>query len=346
MTLDDAISAFLDHRRLAGRAAGTIALYRRSLAFWSAWREGRGLPDDLAAIGTDELRAFLVYLHDQHVPFGSGASSRPSTGRVGCAPATIAGYRRTLRALWRFLDSEGALTTAQARAFTRIAAPQVATDARPTIAPATRAALLAALGDGHDEQSARDRAIVLVLAESGMRIGELCSLTDGTMSQLEERRALIRGKGGRQRWVFWRAGAQVALLRYRLQRRPAMVDGRTLPDSSETPFFRGVSHRNHGGPVTTDLVRSLLKRVAADAGIALPPGAPLHAFRHAFAHEALDEGADISEVSQLLGHAAIETTMIYVRHRPDQLQEIYDRTFRTKRGGRRERRRDAAGHDG
>jgi integrase len=47
---------------------------------------------------------------------------------------------------------------------------------RPYCDPATLEALLEACGDGLDETSARNRAILLLLYESGMRIGELCAL--------------------------------------------------------------------------------------------------------------------------------------------------------------------------
>ena len=92
-------------------------------------------------------------------------------------------------------------------------------------------------------------------------------------------------------------------------------------------------------------MRSLIKRIAADAGIALPKGAPLHCLRHGFAHAALGNGADISEVSQLMGHASIITTMEYLRDDDDRLHDAYDRIFR-QTAKPRARRPDAVGDDG
>jgi len=57
----------------------------------------------------------------------------------------------------------------------------------------------------------------------------------------------------------------------------------------------------------------MFRRLARRAGVDLPKSAPVHALRHTFAHNALDAGADISQVSQLLRHQRLETTMIYAR---------------------------------
>jgi site-specific recombinase XerD len=72
----------------------------------------------------------------------------------------------------------------------------------------------------------------------------------------------------------------------------------------------------------------MFRRLAERAGVTLPRGAPVHALRHTFAHEALDAGIDISQVSQLLRHSNVETTMRYLREDPEALQEIYQQIHR------------------
>jgi DNA-binding Xre family transcriptional regulator len=74
----------------------------------------------------------------------------------------------------------------------------------------------------------------------------------------------------------------------------------------------------------------MLRTLAKRAGVDLPKGAPVHGFRHTFAHDMLDAGGDISQVSQLLGHAHIETTMIYLRERPEKLQKIHSSLSRKR----------------
>lgn len=327
MQLESAVEQFLEQRRLSGRAVNTICLYRRELTTWRRWREGQGLEAVTERIDLVELRGFFTYLRDTHTPHQDNPC-RPAQVGKRLAPATIDSYWRTLRAFWRFLDGARLLTLEQREEFNPLQIP------RPFVEEPPREAcddeifdrLLAACGDGQTEHSARNRAICLLLYESGMRIAELCSMDDDRI-WLTQFRARIRGKGGKWRPVFWQTRGASALARYILLRR-----GKS---GGPQPLFRGCSSRNNGGRLTPDAVRNSIKRLAHDAGIKLPPGAPLHFLRHGFAHAALEHGADISEVSELLGHASLTTTMRYLREDEDGRQERYERIFsRAKRPAR------------
>jgi site-specific recombinase XerD len=234
-------------------------------------------------------------------------------------PASVAAAHRTLRSFWIFLDNEELLTPQQARFFTnnRIPVPEVVESPRPYCDEQNLAQLLAACGDGFDEESARNRAAILLLYESGMRVGELCALEDPYV-HLRERQAQVLGKGNRWRPVFWQPPGAVALIRYVLLRRGSRDRG---------PLFRGTSQRNDGGPMTPDAIRSAIKRIANDAGITLPPGCPLHWFRHSFAKRALEAGLDLAQVGQLLGHRNPKTTTRYVQEYPVRLKALYDAAF-------------------
>jgi site-specific recombinase XerD len=301
-----AIVSFLDHRRASNRAPGTLRLYRRQLGDWSNWLHAESRPRYLADLTIDELRDF--------------ARSLPRS----LSENTRASYHRTLRAFWSFLATEDQLSADQQRFFSRISAPHVPDDPRPSVGEETIKRLLAACGDGQDETSARNRAIVALLSETGMRISELCALTDRVVEPKKRRARVLRAKGGKHRMVFWQPSASAHLARYLLLRR-----GKT---GGDLPLFRGCSLRNNGSAITPDLVRSALKRIASEARIALPKGAPLHAIRHGFAHAAIDNGAALSDLSQLLGHSSLETTMIYTRSDDDRLEAAYQRIFSRKYG--------------
>jgi site-specific recombinase XerD len=199
MQINHAIQLFLDHRRHRDRE--TRRQYRYWLTFWRDWRITRQLQDDIAAIEIDDFRLFLRYLEDEHIPHGSNPY-RPPVNRRGLMPASIAAARRTLRTFWIFLDYEELLTPRQARFFgnNRIPAPEVVDSPRLYCDAQTLEQLLIASGDGFDEESARNRAMILLLYESGMRVGELCRLED-THVDLRERQAQVRGKGNRWRSV-------------------------------------------------------------------------------------------------------------------------------------------------
>ncbi len=319
MVVTEAIGLFLDHRRLANCARGTITLYGRQLQTWHTWLRDHERPQTIADLTIAELRDFAAYLRDSYVAYGSEASSRKPSPRP-LTENTLASYHRTLRAFWSFLAIEGQLTTDQAHFFARIQAPAVPEDPRPSIDSNTMKKLIHACGDGSDEASARNRAILYLLAETGMRISELCNLTDAVVELRHRRARVLRAKGNKHRMVFWQPSAGAALARYLLLRR----------GKHGGPLLRGCSLRNNGGALTPDAVRSCLKRIAKDARIALPKGAPLHAIRHGFAHAAIDAGAQLTDLADLLGHADLETTRIYVRNNDDRLEQAYQRIFSRK----------------
>lgn len=323
LSIVDAIASFLGHRELKDVSTATLDIYRHWLTVWVTWRTARDLPLQVPAIHVDDLRAFFHYLAKDHIPHERNPK-RPSAKTRGLAPASSAGCWRVLRALWRYLADEGKLSGDQVRFFTgsRIPCPRVPEQVREACSRDTLDTLLVACGDAVDEESARNRVILLLLYESGMRVSELCRLCDHEI-RIGQDTALVHGKGRKQRWVYWGPRSTEALLRYlRVRRGP--IGG---------PLIRGVSSRNSGKAMTRDAVRARLKRLAKQAGVKLPAEAPVHFLRHGFAHAALDAGLDVSQLAQLLGHADIDTTMRYVREHPRRLREIHARIFGTKQNG-------------
>lgn len=316
MDLGTAIGAFIAHRRQANCAQGTLGLYGRQLGVWLGWLVSQGHSLVVPDIQIEDLRGFAAHLADGYVAYSSLVSSRKPTGRP-LSENTRASYHRTLRAFWSFLATEELLTPEQQRFFSRIEAPRVPEDPRPSLDARAVKRLMIVCGDGSTEESARNRAIVLLLFETGMRISELCKLTDEVVDPTKRRARVLRAKGNKHRMVFWQPSGAAALARYLLMRR-GMHGG---------PLFRGCSRRNDGGAVTPDLVRATLKRIAAASGVRLPYGAPLHAIRHGFAHAAIERGAQLTDLADLLGHADLETTRIYLRNDDDRLAAAYERIF-------------------
>jgi site-specific recombinase XerD len=318
-TLSGGTALFLDHRRAKGCTAGTLRLYGYWLDIWTAWRARQGHADDLATVTVAEFRAFFLYLETEHVPHADNPRRRAADS-VGMAQHSRASCWQILRALWRFLDGEDLLTPQQARFFAngRIPRPRVDEPIRDYIDEALLAALLAAAGDGRDEESARNRAIFVLLYESGLRVSELCSLLDEDV-QFARDRAKVWGKGRQRTWVFWGTAAKLALGRY-LHLRQGPVGGKA-------PLFRGLASTNKGQALTDDAVRGMVKRLAAEHGIELPKGAPVHGFRHGFAHALLDEDVEGPRLQQLLRHKDAASTRRYTKEHPDRLQRVHQRAF-------------------
>lgn len=318
MHIDQAICEFLTHRELRNVAKDTLTLYRRFLRDWTYWRISHHYPADIITVSIEELQKFFLYLRNDHRPH-EGNSHRPPAKSKGMAPNTIDTYYRIIRAFWNFCGAKGYLNEGQKGFFSPDALPHPHIEITPRDTYSDKEIqdlLKAARGMENQEESWRNQAIILMLLESGMRATELCSLVDENVD-VEKRRAFIRGKGGKWRWVFWHPPTDRALRNYLAHRR----------GEQGGPLFRGMNSRNDGKRLSRDAVRSMLRRLADIAGIELVEGAPIHAFRHTFAHDALDAELDISQLAQLMGHSNIQTTMRYVQEHPDKLQKIHAKMF-------------------
>lgn len=308
ISLAGAARLFLDHRRRKRRSPATLELYDRQLADWRAWRDLHGHGAGLADVGLAELRAFFGELDDG-----------------GCSPATIRGYYRTLRALWRFLEFEEnaqgrpLLAPQQLRFFRndRIPLPELDRRERPALCRSCYEQLLAAAAWAEEpEQQARDELILRLLWETGLRVHEVAGLRDEDLDR-RARTARLIGKGRKQAVVFWGPLTAAALTRY-LRLRRGRPGG---------PLLRGVSSRNNGEPVTPNLVRLLVKRLAARAEVELPPGSPCHSFRRAFARRARNGGATEEEVGILLRDQTPAVVRDYIGLDAGPRRSIYDRVF-------------------
>jgi integrase/recombinase XerC len=166
----------------------------------------------------------------------------------------------------------------------------------------------AAIVDDDPAIRARDDAVLELLYGSGLRIGELCALGPADLD-LGRARAVVWGKGGKQRVVPLSAPAVDALR--------AWIDGprRTLVAGAGEPDALFLNRRGHR--LTPRDARRLLDRRAA------APTHP-HALRHTFATHLLDGGADLRSVQELLGHADLATTQRYTHVSRERLRSVYE----------------------
>jgi integrase len=175
--------------------------------------------------------------------------------------------------------------------------------------PVERDALLTAL---------RDRAILRVLYTTAIRRDEAVRLNRDDVADGRATQALITGKGGKERVIFFDQATSAAIRRY--------LEARA--DRHRPLFLRHDVGRGVPGPrgerwrLAGDTIYALVKRVGAAVGSRATP----HSFRHDRASLLLNRGADLSEVQDILGHASPETTKrIYAHYETSRLREAFDR---------------------
>jgi len=150
----------------------------------------------------------------------------------------------------------------------------------------------------------RDRAIVELLYDEGLRISELAGLNIGDIN-FSKGEIKVFGKGKKERILPLSSRAADVLKAY--------IAGR-----NSGPLF--INERTGGRMGVRDLRRIVNYYLAQ-----LPdaPAVKPHALRHSFATHLLERGADLRAVQELLGHASLATTQIYTHVEIRRLKEIY-----------------------
>ena len=142
----------------------------------------------------------------------------------------------------------------------------------------------------------RDRAIILLLVDTGMRASELCSLRLQNLD-LKNSRLLVMGKGDKERRVQISPRTAQAIWRYLSTREDASIPRAFLFASQD------------GFPLSRHSLRRMLKRTGDRAGV---PGVNVHRFRHTFAIQLLRNGGNIFALKRLLGHSSLEMVDVYL----------------------------------
>jgi integrase/recombinase XerC len=160
----------------------------------------------------------------------------------------------------------------------------------------------------------RNLAIVWFLISSGCRNNELVGLNVRDID-LSGRKAVVIGKGNKERKVFFNSTTAEAIDHY--------WDDRGHREKSHPAFAR---HDKGAGKrvlrITTRSIQNIVDDIAIMAGLDKGSFTP-HYFRHAFAITMLRETHDLALVQDLLGHASPASTRIYAKIYPDDLQKAH-----------------------
>lgn len=142
-------------------------------------------------------------------------------------------------------------------------------------------------------QNDRHRAIVHFLLSTGCRVSEMCSVNRSDID-FQSLSLQVTGKGNKTRTVYIDDVTAMMLKRYMAKRKdanPALFVGRQAKRSDPHD------------------IRLILTGIGERAHV---PGVHPHRFRHTLATQLVDRGMSIQEVANILGHAKLDTTMVYV----------------------------------
>lgn len=300
LTLSQAVERMIIEKRGAGFSEHTLIDYRNTLAKCRLYFES---DPPLAALTRDKWVAFFAWLRDEHISEPDGVAPRPA---VALSAKTRLNIHTNLSALYTWAAKLGYVSANVIRTIER------PTPEAPPIDPLSHddvSALLRACnfsrtwktraGTATRRPTAlRDRLIVLLLLDTGVRASELCAITLGDVNLSNHRIRIRHGKGDKPRVVSFGKRTERLLWEYLQPRLPSMRPGDPLLIIS-----------NQGGK---PLDRYRLGRLLADAGkragvLNVHP----HRFRHTFATNYLRNGGSMLALQDLLGHSDLEMVRRY-----------------------------------
>jgi integrase/recombinase XerC len=267
-TTTDLVALFIDAKIAAGLSPRTIETYRQRLARFTAWL-------GIRPITRTTLRGYLKSLQEEEL-----------------SPVTRAAYFRDVTVLCSWLAEEQILVPNHAK----------------KLAPKVPKRLPASYSVAHIEQllavcTLRDRAMIILLLDTGLRAGELCSLRRHAVHPHTGRFEVI-GKGDKLRACWCGPYARIVLATYLASRRDA------------SPWLWP---NRYGQPITRNGLYQLIRRAAIRAGIRGDVRRLVHSFRASFAKHYVQQGGDLESLRRLLGHESIQMAAYYAQLDDDEL---------------------------
>lgn len=173
----------------------------------------------------------------------------------------------------------------------------------------------------------RDRAFLLTLADTGLRVHEACKLRRGDIDW-DEQRAVIVGKGNRQAVIRFSQRSITALKDYLKAR--SILDGASGKPLSTLPLFS--RHDKGAGkkvkPITTRTGQNIIaERVRECLGESSVGSITPHSFRHYFVTTVLRASGNLKLAQELARHRNIAVTQRYAHLSDDELDRGYDGIF-------------------
>ncbi len=255
MRTETVVQAFLNNRRAQNLSPLTIAWYTRLLGYFNT--KYPKLPTK-----PEEIESFLADL----------AKNQSSE-------STILNYFKGLRAFYHWTVDRYKVINPMVT----LHPPRVTKKLRPTLEPDQVWRLLSLA------TTPRDHTILCLLADTAIRVGELCGLRK---RDIKESTVLVTGKTG--------------------QREVPLSDEtrRMLQDLSANIGPADHIFRGRKGPLGRNRIYAMVRQYMTQAGITGPKLGP-HRLRHAFGKGYLVAGGDLRSLQQIMGHAKITTTQEY-----------------------------------
>lgn len=267
----------------------TLSSYMRDVRQFLHWLEGEGLA--VGQVVQSDVEAYIQQLSCK-----------------GKSVATITRCLASLKSFYTYMQDSDQIKVNPAKGIT----PAKVERKLPQILTSKEVEKFLEQPDAGDAKGCRDLAMLELLYATGIRVSELVNLN---VEHLNLSVGFIRCCGrGKERVIPLYPAAVRALGEYVEHVRPRVV---------ERPDERALFVNMNGERMSRQGFWKIIKRYQEKAGIQkdITP----HTLRHSFAAHLLENGADLHSIQEMLGHADISSTQIYVQLVNQKLKDVYNK---------------------
>ena len=295
------IDSFLDYLRYERNYSNyTIEAYSKDLRQFEEYvklnKESIFVPGDVDA---DLVRSWIVSLMDEKI-----------------SPVSVNRKLSSLKSFFKFLMKQGSISVNPLRLIT---GPKTKKPLPHFVRDKEMELLLD--GDGFDEdfEGVRDRLILEMLYDTGIRRSELIGIQDSDVD-FGAMQIRVTGKRNKQRLIPFAEGLKNLIQAY--------TEVRNREVGSESGWF---FVRKNGEQLSAGIVYTIVKKKLSEIPT-LAKRSP-HVLRHSFATSMLNNGAELNAVKELLGHSSLASTSVYTHTTFEELKKVYHAHPRAKKEG-------------
>jgi integrase/recombinase XerD len=297
--LSRVIEGFILHQSASGRSPNTIRNYKGDLLRFQDYLENC----EVKSITPQQIESFFVYLkNDFRITHVATTPIAPKK----ISQKTLSNAHGTLAVFWKWVCNEYNLKNpfkvAPIQFYSKPILPLKNEEINKLLLQCKATNKTPSHMKSYSSQrvtAKRDRALILTLLDTGMRVSELCQIRMRDIDQVSGK-IFITGKGNKSRFVFLGKVSRQAVWSYVSERFPK---DNPYPDEPLFTDKQGIHFLNR------QAVLKLLQRLGKRAELS---NVHPHKFRHTFAIEFLRNGGNVFELQQLLGHSDLETAKKYV----------------------------------
>ena len=273
------LARFEEYLVRLGLSPATIVNYLADMRGVARWCVESGRGCSLLNLTTDGVRAYCQHLRAAR----------------GLSPATV---NRHLQAIRKFCDFARQADLMESNPAADVKPIQAPPASRRALDADEIACLLEAVQAGRPNLVKRDYAIIQVLLQTGIKVGELTELQLADIELVDSRGTLTvtRNGGNSHRRIPLNAPACQALQEYLRVRPPS-------------PGVKHLFLSQEGNSISARTVQRLVNVYTRAVGLT---GVSAHTLRYTFATSMLEEIGDVATVANLLGHRSVETTLRYI----------------------------------